>query len=244
MYKENKDFNYQGIIYLTELEKKLPDWLREKAELILSLIEGKRVLEVGCGIGSLTNFLFIKGYELFANDISQLCIKEAMKKNLPITFIQGDICDSSIWSNFSESFDTVIMSDVLEHIKERIIALRNVNFILRERGILILKVPAYNFLYSSMDKKVGHLLRYSKDKLLEELKLSKFKLELCRYWNFLGIFGWLYLKYTGKDLKDLKMKNSLSKIYGNLLNWESRLKMPLGLTLVVKARKWMKIIQP
>ena len=41
---------------LEVLESNFSSWLKEKTNLIASLIHGKKVLEVGCGTGILYNF--------------------------------------------------------------------------------------------------------------------------------------------------------------------------------------------
>ena len=58
------------------------------------------------------------------------------------------------------SFDTVICSDVLEHIgRKHKEALRELNRIARKK--VIITVPAYRWLYGKYDRMVGHRRRYN-----------------------------------------------------------------------------------
>ena len=56
------------------------------------------------------------------------------------------------------SFDTVICSDVLEHIGKHKVALHELNRIARKK--VIITVPAYQWLYGEYDRLVGHHRRY------------------------------------------------------------------------------------
>ncbi|MFC1807306.1 class I SAM-dependent methyltransferase, partial [Candidatus Omnitrophota bacterium] len=51
-----------------------------------------------------------------------------------------------------ETFDTITAFDVLEHIDDDIRALKCIDLLLKPRGLLIVTVPAYNFLWSTHDE--------------------------------------------------------------------------------------------
>ena len=76
-----------------------------------------KVLEIGCGIGTLTELLykFIKKGQIVATDISDISISIA-KKNIGISnrieYIVSDMVDF----NYPQKFDFIILPDVLEHI--------------------------------------------------------------------------------------------------------------------------------
>ncbi len=56
--------DYQGLDELEEGERNLRWYLQRRASRIMSLLEGEYILEVGCGIGTITRQLTEKGYML------------------------------------------------------------------------------------------------------------------------------------------------------------------------------------
>jgi len=83
-------------------------------------------------------------------------------------------------------FDTILYLDVIEHIENDENEIREAYKLLKKKGTLIICVPAFQFLYSLYDKKIGHFRRYSKKnfrKLLEKCKIKNYQM---RYFDFLG----------------------------------------------------------
>lgn len=212
-------------------------FLKEKAELIIPMLEGKKVLEVGCGTGDLLQFLYSDNYELTGSDYSNVYLDKAREKNLSTKLFKADLLDEKFWLQYENQFDSVIASEVIEHIQDDSRALQTIFHILKPGGVLVLTVPAFNFLYSNHDKKIGHFRRYSKKSLNNIINLAGFSIEKIRYWNALGFFGWLInFKILNKHL-DSSAKPSLIYILTKSLKIERNVKFPLGLTIVVKARK-------
>ena len=81
------------------------------------------------------------------------------------------------------SFDLLIASDILEHIEFPTIALENWRRLLRPEGKLILFVPAYQVLWSKHDEANRHFRRYTRPRLLEELRVAEFSILTSGYWN-------------------------------------------------------------
>lgn len=229
---------YSGISELEALERNLAPWLKAKAELLLHLSEGRKVLEVGCGIGSLTQFFSARGYEVLASDISPVCIEAASRKHLrAATFMCADISQMDPWRGLSERFDTVVMSDVLEHIQDAASALKNVKRVLKKNGVLVITVPAHNLLYTDLDRKIGHVRRYSIGELAKQLDDSGMIVEQTRQWNFPGMVGWLLAFKLLRRKVSLVRGGALTRFYGWWLQLERRQDFGLGLTIVAKARK-------
>jgi len=229
---------YSGVEELQIMETSMYGWLKQKSDLVLSLIEGRRILEVGCGIGSLTQFIVNEGYEIVATDISQSCLSKAKQRGVRATFLHGDVTDKYLWSKYANHFDCVVMSDVLEHIANEDLALQNMSTVLKPSGVLILTVPAFDLLYSELDKKIGHIRRYSKRKLIGKLKSQPLMVEMCRYWNLPGLIGWLIMfRLLKRKLRDAGSSHLLMGFYWRCLWFENRVKLPIGLTLIAKARK-------
>lgn len=219
------------------LESNFIPWLKEKVRLISSFLEGKKILEVGCGTGNLVQFLSGRNLEIIGTDYSNVYLEKARKKNPNVEFFIADLLHKEEWNSLRNSFDSVIASEVIEHIEDDLTALETIHSLLKPNGVLVLTVPAFNSLYSPIDKKIGHYRRYSKKSICMKMQKAGFKIEKTRYWNLLGLLGWLFtFKILKKDFKTTK-KPFIGLILGKWLSFESIIPMPIGLTVFVKAIK-------
>jgi 2-polyprenyl-3-methyl-5-hydroxy-6-metoxy-1,4-benzoquinol methylase len=227
----------QGLREIEEAEETLAFWLDRKARLILRLLEGKSVIDIGCGVGSLTQFISQAGYETTALDTSQECLRRTKMKELRAEFVEGDICNSSSLGRRLGYFDSAVMSEVIEHLRDDELGLRNAFSLLKPNGVLIVTAPAFMFLYGQHDRNVGHQRRYTSQSLVHKLRSAGFIVEFWRYWNVPGMFGWLL---ASKLLRSSPNKFSFprgSEMYDRWLGMEDHLSFPFGLTIVAKARK-------
>ena len=76
------------------------------------------------------------------------------------------------------------MSDIFEHIKADKKAFQESYRILKPQGLLIVFVPAFQFLWSHHDVANIHHRRYNKKNFLSALQGSGFSLQKFSYWNF------------------------------------------------------------
>ena len=93
----------------------------------------------------------------------------------------------------SQSFDCVILVNVLEHIEDDAFAVRECRRILRPGGHLLILVPALSFLYSKLDALAGHYRRYGSKELTVRIIDAGFRLEKQCYFDTLGIVPWWVL---------------------------------------------------
>jgi glycosyltransferase involved in cell wall biosynthesis len=143
--------------------------------------------------------------------------------------------DDDLWSFLP--VDSVLCSNVLEHIEDDAGALRNMRTVLKEGGRLVLVVPAGRWLYGSMDKALEHRRRYVKKGLVALLNREGFAVETAFSMNKPGVLGW-WLNgkvWRRKSLGRVQMKlfNALVpvfKVVDPILPWT-------GLSLVVVARR-------
>ncbi len=171
-----------------ELFKNATNWKTYFSSQINKYIYGD-VLEVGAGIGINTSYLLNKNKVNSITCIEPdqvLCLQ--IKENHKKTFItSADIINGTI-QDTNKTFDTIIYIDVLEHIEESKKEIEIIRSKLNKGGHLIILVPAFNFLYSEFDKRIGHFRRYNKKKLREETNQT-LKEKKIFYLDSLGFFA-------------------------------------------------------
>lgn len=205
---------------------------------------GRHILEVGSGIGNYTDMLLDRPC-IVATDFDQAYVnvieeKYRQKNNVHVFQLDLDnISRNSATMLQGFSIDTVINMNVLEHIKDDIGALDTLKKILVGNGKIITVVPSFQELYGSLDKAYGHYRRYRKAdfaKIADELDLSL--VHSC-YFNFIGIFGWIYSN-------KIKKSSTLSKKYVDIFDrwvvpfislFEKKIPMPIGLSLIAVLQK-------
>jgi len=151
---------------------------------------GRRVLEVGAGIGGTTEVLCNGGtaeWTCLEPDPSQ-CRHIAVRigaGGLPSTCraINGRLQDLER----SDRFDAILYVDVLEHIEDDRRELTRAASHLDPGGYLAVLAPAHNWLFTPFDTAVGHFRRYSAASLLD-LAPPGTECALRRYLDSAGIF--------------------------------------------------------
>jgi SAM-dependent methyltransferase len=214
-------------------------WQLEQFESFL----GKRVLEVGCGIGGVIAQLGQREL-VMGIDIEELLVDFARKrfaKNPGHEFACADISlmsDEMIGSMKRKRFDTVVCINVLEHVEDHDRATRAMADVLLPGGELCLLVPAHPSLFGPYDVTDGHFRRYTKDSLRKVLEGTGFEVTRLYYFNAVGAAGW-WLQY-----KVLHRNNQTTGDYKMMLRVlplvraiESRLKPPVGMSLIAVGKK-------
>lgn len=102
------------------------------------LTHTKKIIELGCGVGLLTNALHQKGLDIVGSDISQTAIDYARAKYPGLDFRVFD-AEQMPWPD--SSFDLVLSFDVLEHLHDVDGHLNEVRRILAPDGCYLLQTP-------------------------------------------------------------------------------------------------------
>ncbi len=145
----------------------------------------KKILDVGCGVGTIALYLAKKGAVVTGVDISKRAIEiaETARKSLSqkkVTFIHGEV------KRGKPSYDVVTTFEVIEHIKDPNGFLQKIHLNLKPGGLLILSTPSKeNHLYKigfykGFDLEVGHLRRYTQTSLRQSLALNSFRIKAMR----------------------------------------------------------------
>jgi 2-polyprenyl-3-methyl-5-hydroxy-6-metoxy-1,4-benzoquinol methylase len=131
--------------------------LRLRARKIVKNLPKKinRMLDAGCGTGIYSFSLANRVNQINAIDISEEKIKYLKKENIfkNVIFEKEDLCSLKFKNN---SFDIIICSDVLEHIKEDNLALSELTRVLNKNNEMILTLPFDSTKNRSCYKKYGH----------------------------------------------------------------------------------------
>lgn len=155
-------------------EREINSYYSHNRKDVLMLVpeEARRVLDVGCGAGSLGKELKKSGAEVFGIEISpDAC--EAAGKKIDKVFL----CDAEEFSPpFSDKyFDCIIFADILEHLRDPQATLEKYRRYLNDDGRVISSIPNVRYY-----KLIIRLLRgswdYSDSGLLDKSHLRFFTL--------------------------------------------------------------------
>jgi len=143
-----------------------------------------RLLDAGCGTGGLLRILGSarSGDRLFGLDVwERACALTAQRSLRPV--VQGAI-DRLPFAD--GAVDCVVSADVLCHESvDPLLALREARRCLRARGILVLSLPAYQWLMSYHDVRVRTARRFTRGMLLALIRDAGFVPLYTTYWNTL-----------------------------------------------------------
>ena len=153
---------------------------------------GRRVVEVGCGIGNFTALLLDRE-AVIALDREEACIA-ALRERFPgRANLQALVCDAAS-PEFRELAcfrpDSVVCVNVLEHIEDDAAALGAMAEILAPGGAIVLLVPAFEALYGPIDRNLGHYRRYRRGRVLDLARATGLEIRKLHYVNAAGCFGW------------------------------------------------------
>jgi SAM-dependent methyltransferase len=193
---------------------------------------GEKVLEAGSGLGSVSKYL--PGI-LTLTDFDPEFVKILQIKFGGNVFVWN--IENKAATAIGSNFDSVFSSNVLEHVKNDKLALKNIYSILKPGGYLLLYVPAMQTIFGTADVELGHYRRYDKNGLTKLLVDTGYKITQARYCNVFGFFYWLLRsKLFKKGLQERTLSNLLDN-FVPLLNLEKFFNLPFGQNLMVIAQK-------
>ncbi|MFH0800852.1 MAG: class I SAM-dependent methyltransferase [bacterium] len=226
-----QDYRSEDLHLLHEAEDKY-FWFKTRNSFISSLFEkyvakSEKIIEVGAGTGNISGMLLRRGYDVSAGEIHKTGLLYAKSYGIREAY-QFDVLKSP----FIEHFDVVGMFDVLEHIADDALALKNVHQMLKKGGKVILTVPAHEWLWSRNDRVASHKKRYEVKSIKKLFQESGFE-ALCIKSFFVSILPLLYLRCLlnrddGSPPREEEYKREYFKIspvfnfmLENILNFEN-----------------------
>lgn len=213
------------------------NWILEKFSPYIS----GDVLEIGAGIGTFSELLLSKCESLTAiePDAQQYqTLNNVLSKAEQATAYHG-LVEAYVAENKGRKFDTIVMINVLEHIEDDNETLRQLHSMLNGGGHLLIFVPALNWLYSPIDKMVGHFRRYHLKPMRLQAVNAGFELKDSRYFDVAGVFPWWLLNVV---MKKTNFDPRMAKIYDRFFVpvtklFESIVPPPLGKNVLMIMKK-------
>lgn len=125
---------------------------------ITSIINGKKILDIGCGYGSLTNYLIKNNYDAEGIDYNtnSLIVAKKIFPDIKVRNIKAEILDEHYNEN---SFDTIILKDCFHHLVDESDIKRTFHSfrkILRNNGRIIILDPNPIWILRIARKLISH----------------------------------------------------------------------------------------
>lgn len=203
------------------------------------------ILEIGSGIGNISAFLLKDFKRVTLSDIREdYC--NALHKKFDGSNNLGGICLMDLstdkieqdYPNLLNKFDTIIASNVVEHIEDDKLAIENCYKMLKPGGRVVILVPAFNWLYNPFDTELGHFRRYTKFTTTALIKAGGFTIIGAKYFNAMGMLGWWV---SGSVLRKKTLPANQLSFYNKIVpiarQIDKLLLRRIGLSVIVAGEK-------
>jgi len=248
---EKKEISFPSDWYDPEFQNTEANgvWAVTRARNILKILKKNQVnviWEVGAGNGNAA--IPLKKAGIASIGIEPLSSgSESLVRNGIISY-EGTLEDLA----FPDScIDAIGIFDVLEHLEQPGTVLTEIRRVLKPGGLLIVSVPANQWLFSDFDISIGHYRRYSRKSLKQLLEKNGFNLNKIRY-LFLSfvppafILRTLPYKFGRRRQYQITLKSNQSlaiamkliePVLEAIFKIEDRLPLPTGLSLLSQSFK-------
>ncbi len=206
---------------------------------------GQSVLEAGCGNGNITPFLIrhpgVKRY--VGVDLSPTFCQELERSITPPSGVQCkfqacDLIDPALLKLASPLLNTIVCANVAEHVEDDGLLFERFRDMLTPGGWLVLQVPAFQWLYGTIDAIDQHHRRYSRPDLIAKVTGAGLHVKKAFYFNLMGIAAWVWhgkiLRLNKHSEVELGWWDKAVPLLQMAENW---IKPPVGLSLFVMAQR-------
>ncbi|MBB4613750.1 class I SAM-dependent methyltransferase [Novosphingobium taihuense] len=173
-----------------------------RRDRILALAEGLRagkMVEVGCGAGSLLCDMALRGHDCTGVETSSQALAIAAEMTAGQDKATVRSTSSSTWDR---QFDLLMSFDVLEHIEDDASALAQWVGWLKPGAIAVLSVPGHRKMWSPRDAWAGHFRRYDRKDFTDLVEQAGLQIERVECYGFplSNLTHWLgNLSVKGQD---------------------------------------------
>jgi SAM-dependent methyltransferase len=173
-----------------------------------------RVLEVGAGVGTLSaRYRDAVDRAVLLEPAPNLidALRARFRGDPGVTVIDRPLDAARATGELVDrSFDAVVIINVLEHIDDDAAMVTALHDLLVPGGVLLVFVPALQWLFGSLDTLVGHRRRYVRPQLRALIERAGFAVDDLRYFDALGVLPWYV---TGRVIRARLFNERAAKIY-------------------------------
>jgi SAM-dependent methyltransferase len=185
----NPELSYSGLDILQALER-ATNYNALLLDLILTNGRGRRrMLDFGAGIGTFSKLLRKKGIDVVCVEPDVYLSDALIREGFPTLRDLEQVPDAS--------FEFIFTLNVLEHIEDDQTTVRRLGAKLKKGGRLLIYVPAFELLWTSLDDKLRHYRRYRRAALESLARAAGLSVVESRYVDSLGFFATLGFKFFG-----------------------------------------------
>lgn len=244
MYANSDDYVGHTNLETISENHRFNDWMYNQIKTRLEENMGN-ILEVGSGLGTFSEKIFRdmgSSSHLMLTDFSTRYVQSLKTRYSSFQNVSVDRMDLNNREEYSKigygKYDSIIALNVLEHVRDDVLALQELYKMLKIGGILIVLVPCHKFLFNVIDEKLGHYRRYTKKELLCKINETNFTVVCMHYFNTAGMVGWFF---NGNLLKNAEINRTASRWFDRLvpvLNCLDRITSNItGLSLICCLKK-------
>jgi glycosyltransferase involved in cell wall biosynthesis len=183
------------------------------AEVIRPFL-GTRLLEIGSGTGNLTRRLVPRDVYV-ASDVNPLYLKtlENLTSDRPYLAARyTDVTDLASFPSLAGGFDSVVCLNVVEHVDDDLLALRNIRNVLSRDGRAVVLVPQGPWNFGTLDEVLGHKRRYTEASLRKVAEEAGFTVKKVVRFNRISSIPWFV---NGRVLR----KRSFGLLQIRVVDW-------------------------
>lgn len=243
-YKEYYDLERSNWWFTARLEI-----LKSQIEILFSHKNDLNILNIGVATGA-TSQMLEKFGKVKSIEYDEVCFN-FVKEKLQIDIEQGTILDLQFAEN---SFDLVCAFDVVEHVEDDQLAVKEMIRVCKSSGFVFVTVPAFMDLWSKHDEINYHFKRYTSKTLLPLFDLNAGDIIYHSYFNtilFLPIYlvRWISNKFpklfkrdgSGSDHSMFEL-GFLNKVlyaifYAENILLKKHVKLPFGVSFMLSFKK-------
>jgi SAM-dependent methyltransferase len=200
-----------------------------------------RLLELGCGSGNVLAALseFGEAVGMDAHDELSAAARAA-GLDVRVGHLPDDLGVPPGWA------EVVLLLDVIEHVDDDVAALGAARTGVGEGGLLVVTVPAYQWLWSGHDEVLGHRRRYTAGELRAAVERAGFTVLRVSYFNTLlfpllaAVRAWKRIRGDrGHDLRRpaAPLNWLLERVFAFERHLVPRVSLPFGASLLLIGRR-------
>ena len=96
-----------------------------------------RILDVGCGVGHFLNGMKLRGWQAFGIEVSEGAAAYA-RERFGLEVLVGELEEAELPAAY---FDAITLWHVLEHLRDPLATLKEINRLLQDDGLLVFAIP-------------------------------------------------------------------------------------------------------